>query len=300
MLRMRFSKLKEKTKKEIVDISYYDNLITVLVNMFDYIPYKNNKEYVETILLTNSMCAFWYDEKEKDYVFSYCERVGNIDNEGLGNDLFCVTLNGHSKTFKDFKNSKDVVLIYNNSTHTPDFSVQKTGDLLTETYISMRNNVINTRYSKIYRSANDYEKTAFQTAIENSMQGIPQTFVSDNLLSDDSNKIIDLNDVSKIDKIQYLTNFYNFLYRDFYNKIGLYTQGSEKVAQQTEAEINEGSSVSFVEVLDRLNERLKGFKEIKTKFTIDIDIKLSECWQREYDRLFNKKVGEEDVSNDTD
>lgn len=299
---MLYSNFKAKFQKDLTNFSYIDELKNFLVEMFDYNPLFNHKEYVESLLLYAGQCAFWYSEEDKCYTFSYCNRVGNINTEGLGKDLFCVTSNGHSKTFKDFENSESVdygkvVLIYNNSVHTEDYNIYRFSDLLTELYVSMKSTIINARYNKIYKSSNDIERKAFEDAVENSRNGIPQTFVSSNFFEEESGNIIDLNDVNKVDKLQYLANFHNFLYRDFYNKYGMYSQGSEKIAQQTKEEINEGSTLTFIEVLNRLNARKEGFDSIKEKFGFDIPIVLSECWRKEFDKIFKEKGV---VKNDND
>ena len=290
-----YSKLKSKLKSVVDKVSYTDYLSNILYSIFDYdVDNINHKEYIEGILNSTGLVAFWYSENDKKFVFSECKRIGTINDEGEGKDLFCTTQNGHSKTFENFETSNDVVVIYNNSSHSPDWNVERYGDMLAETFISMRCAVINTRYNKIYRAKSEKEKTMFTTAINKSNDGIPQTIVSSDLFDnlDSNNPIIDLNDVSKTDRLQYLCNFYNFIFRDFFNKYGLTTYGTDKVAQQSVAEINNGATVSWAEILDRLNQRINGIKEINKKFNLNYSVKLSKCWETEYKKIF------EEVQND--
>ena len=103
---------------------------------------------------------------------------------------------------------------------------------------------------------------------------------------------IQLSDFKNSDKIQYLSNFMTFIERNFYNIYGMTTQGADKIAQQTKAEVENGIYCAWIEVLSRLNERIKGFEEVKEKFSLDIPYKLSEVWQKEYDRIFKEETEE--------
>ena len=68
---------------------------------------------------------------------------------------------------------------------------------------------------------------------------------------------------------------------------------TDKIAQQTVAEINNGAWCSWVEVLSRLRERINGYEKCNKIFGTDFGCALSETWENEYNRLFseNKKEG---------
>lgn len=299
-----YSALKEIDKKVISELNYQDKFANILVSMFDTERTNTNpffekweKEEFENMLLKFGYVAIWFDEFEKNYVFSQCEFVGNIDFMGKGVDLFCATQNGHSKTFANWRENKEVVVIFNNDSHTKDLNVERYAEMSTETWVSMLSAIIGTRYNDILIAKDEKTKTALKTVMENSKNGIPHVVVSDNILADLNEQQminhIQLSDFKNSDKIQYLSNFMTFIERNFFNLYGMTTQGSDKIAQQTKAEVENGIFCSWIEVLSRLKERQKGFKEVKEKFNIDIPYKLSEVWEKEYNRIFEEKTLEQ-------
>ena len=294
-----FSQLNLKTQKEVVNFSYQDKFANFLISMFEYFGEQFEsgeweKDIFETILLKNGMIAIW--KLNDKIIFSECNRIGNIDFDGLGKDLFCVTRNGISKTFDNFKKSNEVVVIYNNDSHTYDFNIDKFADLMTETWISLKAGILGTRYNDIILVDNEKDKTEFKNAIDLSNTGKPILLKSNSKNIFDDNKQyehIQLSDIKNSDKLQYIANTMSFIEREFYNMYGMTTQGSDKIAQQTEAEINNGAWCSWVEVLSRFHERIKGFEKCNETFGTDFVCALSETWENEYNRLFseNKKEG---------
>lgn len=294
-----FSQLNLKTQKEIVNFSYQDKFANFLISMFEYFGEQFEsgeweKDIFETILLKNGMIAIW--KINDKIIFSECNRIGNIDFDGLGKDLFCVTRNGISKTFDNFKKSKEVVIIYNNDSHTYDFNIDRFSDLMTETWISLKAGILGTRYNDIILVDNEKDKTEFKNAIDLANSGKPILLKSNTKNIFDDNKQyehIQLSDIKSSDKLQYIANTMSFIEREFYNMYGMTTQGADKIAQQTVAEINNGAWSSWVEVLSRLHERIKGFEKCNEIFGTDFSCALSETWQNEYNRLFseNQKEG---------
>lgn len=299
-----YSALKEIDKKVISELNYQDKFANILVSMFDTEETNTNpffekweKEEFENMLLKFGYVAIWFDELEKNYVFSQCEFIGNIDFMGKGVDLFCSTQNGHSKTFSNWRENEDVVVIFNNDSHTKDLNIERYAEMSTETWVSMLSAIIGTRYNDILIAKDEKTKIALKTVLENSKNGIPYVVVSDNILADLNEQEminhIQLSDFKNSDKIQYLSNFMTFIERNFFNLYGMTTQGSDKIAQQTKAEVENGIFCAWIEVLSRLKERQKGFKEVKEKFNIDIPYKLSEVWEKEYNRIFEEKTLEQ-------
>ena len=82
------------------------------------------------------------------------------------------------------------------------------------------------------------------------------------------------------------------------------SQGSDKIAQQTVAEINNGSSAPFIIPTERLNERIMGVNKINANFGLDIKVDFSEVMKNEYNRIFgsmeieNEEPESEDITDD--
>lgn len=289
-----YSNLKEKGKKVVDIFSFENRLSNFLTSMFDskgdnlFNQRKWDRCEFELLLLLTGKVAVW--KLEKELVFSSVEFIGNIDFMGIGKDANCTTLNGHNKVFTDWRNSKDVVIIYNNENHTPDMNVERFASLMGETWASMRSAVQGTRYSKVFCVANQQEQTEVQTAIDSVKDGKPMIVRSNRMTpaSEQTINSIKLTDFQESDKIQYLSTFMTWIERNFINLYGMASQGADKVAQQNEAEIKNGAFSSWIEVLSRLEERKTGFEKVKEVFGVEIDYGLSEVWQKEYDRLFTE------------
>lgn len=287
-----YKNLKEKGKKVIDLFSFEDRLSNFLCSMFEtkgnnlFNQRKWDRCEFELLLLLTGKVAVW--KMENELVFSTVDFIGNIDFMGIGKDANCTTLNGHNKVFKDWRTSDEVVIIFNNENHTPDMNVERFACLMSETWTSMRSAVQGTRYSKVFCVANQQEQTEVQTAIDSVKDGKPMIVRSNRMTpaSEQTINSIKLTDFQESDKIQYLSTFMTWIERNFINLYGMASQGADKVAQQNEAEVKNGAFSSWVEVLSRLTERKTGFEKVKEVFGVEIDYKLSEVWQKEYDRLF--------------
>lgn len=306
-----FRKLKDKVKLHITDMAYYTQFLQMLISMFDYENLPIRKEEIETYLLINGNCGVF---KENDkLICGYCNFTGNINEYGFGSDVTIITINGISKTFTDWENSKECVVIFNDCIRYPDVNIDRISKYLSDVDKSIENAVINTRINKVYRARDEKEKKALESAVDANKNGSPTAFVSSNILDEfldstsmKNNFVIDLTDPSKVDKIQYLCNLHTTFIRRMLNIYGMMSQGTDKIAQQTTAEINNGSTFSFVVPIDRLNERKKGVEKINENFGYNIVVHFSETIQREYNRIFNKESEntddninniEEEVSN---
>lgn len=309
-----FSDLKEKTQKRLTNFDNENRLANFVISMFataetETNPFNKKWEQngFESLLLIDGKCAIWFDELENDYVFSTVNFVGNIDFQGIGKDANCTTKNGHNKVFSNWRENDDVVIIFNNETHTPDFNIERYADLQTETWLSIKMAVLGTRYNKMIGVKDEKTRLQVETAIDNNKDGKPIIAVSNNtsIFEDEEGKItsIKLTDFNESDKMQYLSTLSTWIERDFINKYGMASQGGDKVAQQNEAEIKNGAFSSWVEITNRLKERQKGFKQVKEKFNLDIPYSLSNVWQKEYDRLFvnvSRETEQEEPKTETE
>ena len=287
-----YNNLKEKGKKVVDIFSFENRLSNFLVSMFDskgdnlFSQKKWDRCEFELLLLLTGKVAVW--KLDGELVFSTVDFIGNIDFMGVGKDANCTTLNGHNKVFSDWRNSTEVVIIFNNENHTPDMNVERYANIMGETWTSMRSAVQGTRYSKVFCVANQQEQQEVQTAIDSVKDGKPMVVRSNRILPSSEQTInsIKLTDFQESDKIQYLSTFMTYIERSFINLYGMASQGADKVAQQSEAEIKNGAFSSWVEVLSRLSERKRGFEKVKEVFGVEIDYDLSEVWKKEYERLF--------------
>ena len=296
MFGCNYDNLKEQLKTKYQVLSNEEQLLTMLISMFDYdidIPF----EFIEFFLLTTGKCAFW--ENDEKLIVSQCQFIGNIDEYGIGKDIVCTTLNGKQKTFKNWRENDNVVVMYNNDTYTPDMNFPKFASYFAEVEKSLHHLIINTRYSNIIRAKDDKERAIYTKAIESNESGKPNVVVSNNIFGDDTdNPILNLTDPTQADKIQYLSKYHEDLRRRLSNIYGMSSSGTEKIAQQSTKEIENGRSICWIVPVNRLNNRTKAINDINKKFKTNYSVDFSETWKKEYEK-WKKEMSETSETSET-
>lgn len=139
-------------------------------------------------------------------------------------------------------NDIDCVLWYHTDTAQADVFIKYLSYQLTEIEMSMLAVTRHTRHRPMLRVKDEIEKEQINKAIKDSDDGKIATFISDrtfeDLLEKKSDYILNITDVDKADKIQYLSHFYLDMENRFYNRYGLPVYSTGKMQQQTEKEIS--------------------------------------------------------------
>lgn len=287
-----YRNLKDKTKVKHNDFIYNDEFLTMLIGMFSYENLPFRKSLIESLLLMTGSVGIYINYNTNQMECGYCMFTGNIGHYGFGEDVTVITLSNHSMFFSNWEKSSEVAVIFNDSIGAPDLNIDRISKYLSDVDKSIENAILNTRSSKVYRAKDEQEKAALERAIESNRDGRPTAIVSSNILSDlmssetHEQLVLDLTDPQQVDKIQYLCNLHTSLLRRMQNIYGMTTAGTDKVAQQTIAEVNNGNTFSFVIPLERLNERRKGVERVNHIFKTDISVDFGEAIKREYDRIF--------------
>lgn len=275
-----YSRIKNDIEDLLTNKGNRTFLLNNIISRFIYeLPINPNNYYIiEYLLLSEGKCSFW--KLDNKYVITPCSRIGDIDEYGHGKDLFCVTLNGKSKVFKDFLESNEVVYIKNNKMASPDLLTTKDADTLNELMKSFDCLVINSRYTNILNVATENQKKAVEKALKDSDNGVPQVLIAKSLLDDNTNSIekTELRNVDKTDILQYLSRAYDDTIRRFWNRNGLEVCGTSKLAQQSVDEVSSGHNARKVSVNDMLLERERAIKEINEKFGLNCSVKLAKPW----------------------
>ena len=297
-----FRDLKDKTKVILTDCAYNDLFLSMLMSMFEYknLPFK--KMLIEGLLLTTGKVGIY---KEDDNLYcGWCMFSGDINEYGFGSDVTIMTLSNKQKFFPKWEESKDVVIIFNDNIGMPDLNIDRISKYLSDVDKSIENAILNTRSTKIYRAKDEKEKKAIETAIESNKDGRPSAIISSNILNDMLSSeakeqiVVDLTDPTQVDKIQYLCNLHTTILRRMQTIYGMMTAGTDKIAQQSVSEINNGSSFSFIVPLDRLVERKKGIEKVNELFNTNISVDFGEAMQREYEKHMTEREETEDITED--
>ena len=268
-----------------------DIAINTLATMFSYegLPEKCLPEFAEQFNIIGGNFALWkYDGPDPEtygkLIFSpggYAERP---DVYGVGSKFIANTFNGYVKILTP---GVDCVICHNNSLYAPDMPViLSVVDLLTESFTSLRTNVIYSRLKPVFRVSNDTEKAAVEAAFKAIKDDLdPIQITSKNVLADiegeDPIKVLDITDVNNADKIQYIVKAIDDIIRWIYTLYGQAIQGNGKLAQQTVDEVEGSTSTSFILPNDRLKMRRRFCEEANALFDTNISVDFSAAWKVE-------------------
>lgn len=286
-----YSLMKEKKKNLLTNSDHCNELIDGLCSMFSY--QVESDTYLEKML--NHKLELWLRAfgkvgfaKDKDELyFGRCEFVGgHLNKYGWLDRVQIFTLDGKvSPTFNI--ESDDVVIMFNNTLGHGEWNALRYADKLTEIDKSWDCAVQNCRYSQLVLVKNDKVKANIDKAVESVKEGKPLIISGQDLIGNDlmtpngSSKgveVFNITDVANSDKLQYLTHASDDLTRTFYQKYGIDTNSTGKMAQQTTEEIEGSVGRSFIIPNDNYNWRVRALNEIKDKFGVEIKISWGESW----------------------
>ena len=237
--------MKTKTGNKIRYTGYINILWNTLLDMFEYenLPDTIPKRFLESILhATGEVFISRINDK---LIASHGTLSGEVDEYGLGTECIAVCPRGEARGTRGV----DIAYGINNDTATPDMLIYWIAHLLAETDKSIKLNVIYSRLLNIPKVSNDRDKHMFEKLIQKVMDGEPQAYASSNALDlelGQGTETFNLTDASKIDKLPYLTQFFEDCLKRFYNFYGQPMQNQNKRTQTISDEIHGQDSVSFI------------------------------------------------------
>lgn len=188
---------------------------------------------------------------------------------------------------------------WNNSTHTPDFILMQTADILGDIDISEHINVLFARYMRIPKAHDEKERKAILTSIKNVVEGKIDAIVSSNIHREEivtgipDAPFLDITEVDKIDKLQYLDQYRKAVIRRFYEYVGQKVPVGPKMAQMSVKEAGANDSISLIQLMDHF-EHVKMFcEECNRLFGWNTSAELTECFKDEVNEM-----REEGIEND--
>lgn len=279
--------MKTKTGNKIRYTSYISILWNTLLDMFEYenLPDTIPKRFLETIL--HSTGEVFVSKINDKLIASHGTLSGEVDEYGLGTKCIAVCPRGEASG----ERGVDIAYGINNDTATPDMIVYWIAHLLGETDKSIKLNVLYSRLLHIPKVANDKDKAMFEEIVDKLIAGEQSAFVSSNALDLElgaGTETFELTDSNKIDKLPYLTQFFEDCLKRFYNFYGQPMQNQNKRAQSISDEIHGQDSVSFILPIQMLKCRQALCDEINRIFNTDISVKFSPVWEIEYQGLINR------------
>ena len=300
-LQISYMNLKEKFKKAEDNLSYCDIFLLSAASMFEYVKPGTDEEidadvlrtaFLDYYALTFGACAV-LREKEfavtppgagESLVVAHAMRAGSPNANGLGRDLICTTLDGRCVTIRDFETEgRDRVVYYKNNKYAlPDLTIGESGAMIAEIKKSLRHNVINSRLTPIVVTKDTKAEKAITKALEENKAGAYAVVLSDHITSEGQEFVLNVTDVKDQDKIQYLNHAYDDEIRHFYNLHGLDITGASKQAQQSVEEVASGCNSRLILPDEMLKERIKGVKRLNEVFGLEMEVRYSLPWRREF------------------
>lgn len=305
-----FSTISEKTQNQLRAAAYNEMLANTLNTMMTYkLPNEQLKNvdqgFHELFLLINGIAAMW-EHPTDGWISSLANFTGAVDAYGMSHDLIVRALDGTTKTFKNWKDNPNVIVFFNNSCKAPDMNIGRFAEMFTDLEISLKLNVLYSRFFPIPVAKDQPTKKAINEAIKKMLEGQIKdgtTILTEDVVSaltegTSGVETINFTDVDKSRYIQYLAKYRDDLMRWFYSMYGMNSQGSSKLAQQTVDEVNQDNNASMIIPHDMLRCRQQALeiaKEKQPELFEGADVSFSECWMS---RLANmddefKKTDEE-------
>lgn len=138
-----------------------------------------------------------------------------------------------------------------------------------ETDKSILCQLINTRFNQVFKVMNDQQRKQLIKAYKDVIAGMPLVLVT-KLLEDID--LIDITDPKEIDKLQYLTSFYQSMEKREANASGIDLELLDKRAQVSNEEIKQYDDVTTLEYLTMYEKRMEFVEEMKENgFEISIE-----------------------------
>ena len=208
-----------------------------------------------------------YDKIHKLWV--QCTPTMKFDDLGDVEEFICKTLSTTNMQSFELKNHKEVIVCANTPLYRS-FEAERSfyGDMKREIDISIRCQLILSRLSKAVIADNDKKANEIMKKFEDVKEG-KLVVLTSSLLEDI--KTLDLTDSSDIEKMQYLSSFYQTMEKREANDYGIDLEQMDKRAQISVEEIKQYGDITTLEYLIMYECRQNFVEEMKENgFNIEI------------------------------
>lgn len=303
MLINYYPKYKEKTKDLLINSYKFEFLLNNNVEMFDHTFNTTTDLKIDRFLIDSiefklnmfGICAFFIFNNR--LMCEPCFFIGGHNDYGFPKDCYVIVNNNMAKqiTFKDWLDNDEVIIMKNNKLGTTDMDIARVSNNMAEVDKSFLANVLNSRLAPLVRVTNQKDKNKVKKIIEHIREGKPEIIDLDPSLLYEENliDILNITDVDDSSKIQFLDLASESLSKRYYQNNGVNMNSSVKQAQQSIAEITDGTNASFIYPSNKLKARIDCVEEFKEKFNISYSCKFSTCWKQGWEML-NKSIEEKE------
>ena len=196
-----------------------------------------------------------YSPTMKKFVCGYVNMT--LDDNGEPIEYLCWNLATNKRSY-NLKIGTEVILCWNNSLHVSDLPIVNWYcDMMKESDISMKCQIINSRLIPIVAATDDRIKKQVEEMYKDIRAGLPCVITTD-MLQD--LKTVEVMDNTALDKMQYLVSFYESLNKRLYGEFGLEVDTKDKRAQVNNEELHGEKDLTTLNYLSYYMER-KAFIE---------------------------------------
>lgn len=289
-----YKDLKDKIKDKLINSHSYEFLLNNNIQMFNH-KFETTEDIKITRFMIDSIeyklnvfgvIGFFIYNK-----YLLCEPIhfiGEPNVLGFPADAYVVIQHmGKKIEFKNWLDNDNVIIMKNNKLSTTDNDIERIANVQAELDKSYISNIINSRLAPILQVQNRKDKKVVETAVQNILDGKPQTINLQASLFEDEEllKVIDVTDVNDSSKIQYLSLAKEDVTKRYFAQNGINLNSSVKQAQQSVAEITDGTNSAFVYPSNKYQTRCDCIEEFEDKFNIKYTVDFSECWKQQWDAI---------------
>lgn len=282
-----------KNKGLWTEYEYFNLLTEILLSMFKWenVPQNTNAIQIEKFLLSGA-CAI-----DKDGNAWACTPKSVLKNNGEYDEIIG-TRTTYGNEFVTTKadtfhgtNGVNCVVGYNNYNKCHDYNLLTYADKFAQIELSMDYNIKYSRMNRIFKAKTQKEKTIIEDALKKAENGVNTVIVSDATIetligeNGEMSPFIELTDVDKQDKLQYLSNFYQDTLHRFLTLYGLPTNNTTKLAQQTLAEVNDLDTFSQVIPSNMLACRREFCEKVNALFGFNMSVDFNPVFKPQYNTV---------------
>lgn len=275
--------------------AHFTNLLLSLMQMFTYTGLPDAWRFPQDIERILCLCGrIGFAKKDGQYYYFPMSWTGNVSWDGRGKDYMGVVIGNNTEFTIP---AEEGAWGYNNSLGYSDTELKRYADIFAQVDLSIIRNIQFARLNPILAARNDTIKAKLQELMCDIMDGKLTTVVNENLMRDFEQKAMEVHnitDVKDIDKLQYLSRFYEDLERRFFNLYGVPIQIVNKMAQTNNSEIHAHDKQAAILALDRLKCRKEMCKRLSKYFEMEITVNFSEPWQW----IIEEQKEQEEIDND--
>lgn len=310
MLFNAYPSYKEKLKDKLINSYRYEFIMNSNVQMFDHkfnttADIKIDRFMIDSIEFKLNIFGivgfFIYENRLMCEPINF---IGDRNNYGLPRDAYVIINNNMGKQihFSNWLENDDLIIMKNNKLGTTDNDLGRVSNYQSEIEKSYLCNIINSRLSPIIKVNNPKDKKKVEDIIKNIYDGKPQTIdLTPSLMDDEETmQLHNITNVEDSSKIQYLDLAKESITKRYYQENGINLNSSVKQAQQSIAEITDGSNSAFIYPSNKLQARTDCVEEFKEKFNIAYNVEFTTCWLQQW-KMLNKsdeELEKEDKDND--